>query len=144
MYYCPNTLVIKWIYSFHSFLYKRLFDSKCVPKYYPSVFFFWCFKTSTIFQNIWCFSIFNIFFQVYSFWKIHYKTITWVVTIDLSCVTLIINKDFLVKNIQIFIYFNYSLRLVSRVKTSKYKKRREWYFIKLLTLFQNTCFNFSM
>ena len=38
----------------------------------------------------------------------HHKTIKWVVTFALSHVNLIINKDFLVQNIQIFIYFNYS------------------------------------
>jgi len=40
--------------------------------------------------------------------------------------TLIVNKDILVQNIQIFIYFNFSLRLVPIVKTSKDKKRREY------------------
>jgi len=48
------------------------------------------------------------------------------VTFDLSHVNLIINKDILVKNIQIFICFNYSLRFVSRAKTSKDKKRKEF------------------
>jgi len=37
-----------------------------------------------------------------------------------------INKDILVKNTQIFIYFNYSLKLVPRAKTSKEKKWREY------------------
>jgi len=38
-----------------------------------------------------------------------------------------INNDILVKNTQIFIYFNYSLKLVPRAKTSKEKKWREYF-----------------
>jgi len=41
------------------------------------------------------------------------------VTFGLSHVNLMINKDILVKNTQIFIYFNYSLKLMLRAKTSK-------------------------
>jgi len=43
-------------------------------------------------------------------------------TFGLSHVNLMINKDILVKNIQIFIYFKYSLKLVPRAKTSKDNK----------------------
>jgi len=54
------------------------------------------------------------------------------VTFGLSHVNLMINKDILVKNTQIFIYFNYSLKLVSRAKTSKEKKWREYFAIYII------------
>jgi len=47
------------------------------------------------------------------------------VTFGLSHVNLMINKNILIKDTKIFIYFNYSLKLVSRAKTSKEKKWRE-------------------
>jgi len=66
-----------------------------------------------------------LFSQVYLVGE-HHKLLKVVVTFGLSYVNLMINKDILVKNTQIFIYFNYSLKLVLKVKISKEKKLREY------------------
>jgi len=75
--------------------------------------------------------VYLIFFP--KFTLVEKYTIKLVVTFGLSHVNLIINKDILVQNIQIFRYFNYSLRLVPRAKTSKDKKWREYVFVYLVS-----------
>jgi len=53
-----------------------------------------------------------IFFQIYPYLKTHHKTIKRIVTFNLSHMNLFLNNDILVQNLQIFLCFNYSLRLV--------------------------------